>query len=159
MQQLEINRATRNDISAIIAVQRRAFSAEAKLYGAHIVPMIETEAELADVFDRIAVLKGCIDGKLVASVRARLDEKNVCQIGRLSVDPDFQNRGFAKAMMRAAAAVYPDCAACELFTGAKSEKNLHLYASLGYRRCEPITPSCDCGANLVFLRVEHPNAR
>lgn len=154
--ELVIERATGEDIPQILAVQRRAFAAEAAVYGAHIAPMIETAEALAAIFDSSVILKGTFDGRIVASVRARLDKNNVCQVGRLSVDPDFQNRGFAKAIMRAVAAVYPECTACELFTGAQSEKNIGLYETLGFRRCGgKVAPD---GTPLVILRLEFSNA-
>ncbi|HBF34796.1 TPA: 4-hydroxy-tetrahydrodipicolinate reductase [Candidatus Sumerlaeota bacterium] len=136
-----ITRATRIDIPGILAVQRRAFVSEAKIYGDHIRPMVETEGMFAETFDEGVVLKGMVDEHIIGSVRAHHTEPGRCYIGRLSVDPDFQNRGYAKALLRAVYDHFPDCDIFELFTGARSEKNNRFYESLGYERLGVTDPT------------------
>ena len=67
----------------------------------------------------------------------------VCRIGRLAVRPDRQNRGIGTLLMAAIEERFrPHCLRFEIFTGHKSEKNLSLYAALGYERSRvvPQTP-------------------
>jgi 4-hydroxy-tetrahydrodipicolinate reductase len=128
-----ITRATRTDISDILAVQKRAFASEAAIYCDHVIrPMIETEADVEAIWDTEVIFKVVTDRRLVGSVRAHPLEPGRCYIGRLSVDPDFQNRGYAKALLRAVYDAFPDCNFFELYTGARSDKNNRFYASLGY---------------------------
>ena len=56
-----------------------------------------------------------------------------CCIGRLIVDPVFQNLGVGARLMQAIEQHFDNAERYELFTGDKSERNLYLYQKLGYR--------------------------
>jgi len=65
-------------------------------------------------------------------VRARQGDR-VCHVSRLIVDPAMQNQGLGTRLLLAVEARFPGARRFELFTGHKSERNLHLYRKLGYR--------------------------
>ena len=92
----------------------------------------------------------CIDGALAGSVRARVVD-DVCQVGRLIVQPQLQGRGIGTRLMRAdrSRENLRKRARFELFTGSRSEGNIRLYERLGYRRCreQALSP----GVTLVFM--------
>lgn len=55
-------------------------------------------------------------------------ENDVLYIGRLIVDPAFQNRGIATSVLKQIEKLYSDAVkSYTLFTGHLSKKNLHLY--------------------------------
>ena len=151
---LSICPATHNDIPELLAVQKLAFQEEADRYGSRgILPLLETEAECAEAFGKNLVLKGTVHGKLVASIRGEMDHQGICYVGRLSIHPDYQNRGYGRAMLAALEKAFPQCAAFELFTGSRSVKNLHLYESAGYGRAgSRLSPD---GVEVVTLRREN----
>jgi ribosomal protein S18 acetylase RimI-like enzyme len=66
-----------------------------------------------------------MDGRSIGSVRANVKE-GTCYIGRLIVHPDFQKRGIGTRLMSEMEKVFNSCKRFELFTGDKSERNLHL---------------------------------
>jgi GNAT superfamily N-acetyltransferase len=60
--------------------------------------------------------------------------KGTCYIGKLIVHPDWQNHGIGTKLLDAAEKQFPDANRYELFTGEKSQKNLHIYEKCGYQR-------------------------
>ncbi len=128
-----IETADINDAAQILLLQKEAFQSEAKAYNDfEIPPLTETIEELKQLFKNHIFLKATVDGKIVGSVRASLNN-GTCHIGRLVVDPKFQNQGIGKKLL---SEVERKCASCkrfELFTGIKSAKNIHLYEKEGYR--------------------------
>lgn len=130
---MQIETADNNDAAEILLLQKEAFQSEAKAYNDfEIPPLTETIEELKQLFKNHIFLKATVDGKIVGSVRASLNN-GTCHIGRLVVDPKFQNQGIGKKLL---SEIERKCAACkrfELFTGIKSAKNIHLYEKAGYR--------------------------
>ena len=64
---------------------------------------------------------------------AARQEGRVCHVARLIVDPAIQNQGLGTRLLLEVEARFPGARRFELFTGHKSERNLHLYQKLGYR--------------------------
>ena len=62
----------------------------------------------------------------------RMIENNRLWIGRVLVHPEFQSRGFGKALMKFIENEYDHVAGYELFTAQKSLRNIRFYESLGY---------------------------
>lgn len=139
------------DLPAILDLQRRAYASEAALYpGATLPAMVQTLAELREDAERQTVLKGVLEGQLIASVRGRVDESGVGQIGRLIVEPAHQGRGHGTRLLRAIEAALP-VQTLELFTGARSAANLRLYDRLGY---SPHRTGQRGDIPLIYLRKE-----
>ena len=103
------------------------------------------------------ILKAIADGgKITGSVRACLDD-GTCKIGRLIVHPDIQNRGIGTRLLKEIERRFENAGRFELFTGHKSERNLHLYRKLGYRifRSEKISESLTLVYLEKFNKGEH----
>ena len=133
---LRIERATRADLGAILALQRLAFAPEAERYPeAHargdLAPLTQTLEDLEGQAEQQLLLKGTLDGLLVASVRGHIDEAGIAHIGRLIVHPQHQRHGYGAALMHAIEAAL-DAHTFTLFTDSQNAGNLHLYARLGY---------------------------
>ena len=121
------------DLPEILAVQKTAFADEARLVGDwHIPPLTQTLEELARDFHRGVVLKAIADPyELVGTVRAYRVEDSV-HIGRLAVLPQWRGRGYGAALLQTVMDLTP-ASRHELFTSAKSERNLRLYERFGFR--------------------------
>ncbi|MGZ4383369.1 MAG: GNAT family N-acetyltransferase [Gaiellaceae bacterium] len=151
-----VEQAQPADAQAILALQRLAYRSEAALYDDwSIPPLTESLDELSRVFADHVVLRATVDGRLVGSVRARQRERT-CLIGRLIVDPELQGRGIGKQLMCTIEALFPAAERFELFTGDRSERNLHLYDRLGYRAfaSEAQTPK----VRIVYLEKPGPGS-
>jgi ribosomal protein S18 acetylase RimI-like enzyme len=128
-----IEKATILDGEEILSLQKLAYRSEAEIYDDFsIPPLLQTLEEVRKDFENQVFLKTVLNGKIVGSVRAFVKE-GTCYIGRLIVHPDFQNQGIGTGLMRGIEETFKEARRFELFTGHKSEKNLHLYEKLGYR--------------------------
>jgi phosphoribosylanthranilate isomerase len=145
---IKIEAARRDDLPAILELQKLAYQSEVDLYeDPTIQPMTQTLAEIQAEYDSLLFLKATAEKKIIGSVRAEARE-GTCYIGKLIVHPDWQGQGIGTSLMneiehRFSASRY------ELYTGDLSKRNLYLYKKLGYTefRREPLTPML----TLVYL--------
>ncbi|WP_380165152.1 GNAT family N-acetyltransferase [Jannaschia sp. R86511] len=73
-----------------------------------------------------------LDHRLVAAVRARAVGP-VWEVGRLMVAPDLAGRGTGRWLLATVEALAPTgTTRVALFTGARSRRNLRMYATAGY---------------------------
>jgi len=132
---VRIEHAVADDIPEILALQKVAYRSEAEIYGDPSLPALrQSLAELTSDFERMLFLKGLVNGKIVASVRGYDDGRGTAHILRLVVHPYFQGRGYAQRLVSVIEKAFPQCPRFEVFTGHRSERNLHLYGKLGYKR-------------------------
>ena len=144
-----IERAQDADAETLLALQKRAYASEARLYDDwSIPPMMQDLDSLRSDIATLTVLKASANGTIVGSVRARVVDGRA-QIGRLIVDPPCQRQGIGSALLRAIEAALPDAARFELFTGSLSVGNLRLYERHGYRMRE--TRKLSERVSVVFL--------
>lgn len=119
------------DAEEILSLQKIAYKREAEIYmDFNIAPLIQTLVEIKRDFRSHVFLKAVIEDKIIGSVRAFAKEDS-CYIGKLIVHPDFQNRGIGTKLIREMEEVFNLSRRFELFTGHKSEKNIHIYQKLG----------------------------
>jgi len=129
-----VERAGKEDLKEILALQKKAFGPVAASVGMDIPPMKQTYEEIAGEYETSLFLKYALDERIVGSVRGYLDDQNRCQVCRLVVDPDCQNRGIGKILMRALEEVFPECEEYALFTGSEryNDKTIAFYRKLQY---------------------------
>jgi ribosomal protein S18 acetylase RimI-like enzyme len=134
-----IERAAIDDSEEILSLQKLAYLSEAEIYGDFTIPPLkQTLEEIKKDFEDQMFLKAVVEGRIIGSVRAYVKE-GTCYVGRLIVHPDFQNHGIGKQLMARIEEVFKEVQRFEIFTGHKSERNLHLYEKLGYRRFKTVT--------------------
>lgn len=138
---MTIELATRNDAAEILALQRLAYVSEAEIYNDFgIQPLTQTLEDLEREFGPHSVFKAVRDGRIIGSVRTVLDG-GTCHVGKLIVHPEAQGLGIGSALMGHLEAFYREVARFELFTGHRSQRNLYLYAKLGYREFKRVQVS------------------
>ena len=148
-----VSRASLAEAAEILALQKLAYASEAAIYNDFsIAPLLQTEDEMRADLELKVVLKATVDGRIVGSIRA-FEREGVCHIGRLVVEPALQNRGLGRRLLGEIERLFSLAQRFELFTGHRSERNLHLYRKLGYieRRVEKVTDT----RSLVFLQKEN----
>lgn len=130
---IEISLAEKSDLPDILTLQKDCYQSEGEIYNNfEIQPLIQDLASLDIEFRNSAILKGLVDGEIVASIRG-YSKNDSCFIGKLIVKKEFQNLGLGSKMMASIESIFKDCKRYELFTGNRSEKNLYLYSKLGYK--------------------------
>ena len=156
---MRIQRATVDDASEILALQKLAYQSEAEISGTYdIPPLTQTLREMEDDLERQVVLKivhatGPAGPAIIGSARA-YEEQGTCHIGRLIVHPDHQNQGLGTRLLAEIETAFPQVERYELFTGHKSARNLYLYGKLGYKEFKRETVSE--GLAIVFLEKTRP---
>jgi ribosomal protein S18 acetylase RimI-like enzyme len=132
--ELIIAKIVKEDLPLILDIQRKAFSEVARKFNLKSLPQIEqTLISLNDEFNNYVILKACIAGSIVGSVRA-YDENDTCYISKLIVLPENQNKGIGKALMNAIESHFENVVKrYELYTGVRDSRNLYLYNQLGYK--------------------------
>ncbi len=129
---ITIERASREDADAILALQKLAYLSEAEILGDFTIePLRQTRQDILAEFACRTCLKAEARKGIIGSVRA-FQEGVTCHIGKLIVHPDQQHQGLGTRLLLAAEALYPESARLELFTSHKSERNLRFYAKRGY---------------------------
>ena len=144
-----IDRASIGDAGEILALQKLAYLDEAGIYGDYTIPpLTQTLEEMRADFQNQVVLKCSVSGEIVGSVRG-YERDGTCFVGKLIVHPDFQNQGLGTRLLTEIEEAFSQAERFELFTGDRSEKNLHLYRKLGYEilRNKELTEK----VTLVFL--------
>jgi ribosomal protein S18 acetylase RimI-like enzyme len=152
---MEILRATRNDLPEILDLQKSAYWSEAKLLNDYsIQPLAQTMEELEKEFSKSLILKGVDEnrGEIIGSVRA-FEEGGRVHIGKLMVRPDHQNKGLGTKLLKAMESCFED-KTFELYTSSRSEKNLMLYKSNGYKEFKRKKVSANF--DLVYLEKMTP---
>ncbi len=140
------------DAEALLKLQYFCYQTEAALYEDYtIAPLTQSLTDLLSEYDTHSILVARLGEEIVGSVRGQLCEAT-CHIGRLIVHPRLQGRGLGTKLMYAMEEHFSNATRYELFTGYRSEGNLHLYRKLGYRlfREETVSPQL----RLVFLEKQ-----
>ena len=144
-----IHYAELDDLPDILALQKLAYQAEARLYNDWSLPPLTQSLELLrEDFETGILLKATFGDRIVGSVRAKTVE-GIGFIGRLIVHPDFQRQGIGSKLLQHIEASLTEVSKYELFTGTKSEGNIQLYQRHGYtiHHTQNISPAL----SLVFL--------
>ncbi|ORM37903.1 GNAT family N-acetyltransferase [Williamsia sp. 1135] len=126
--------ANDGDTAELLVLQRCCWVAEAIANGTlDIPPLHETHDEVREWVRSWTVLTVRDGPRLVAAVRGRL-VGGTWEIGRLMVAPDLAGQGIGRELLAHIERLAPtDTATFELFTGARSTRNINLYERAGYR--------------------------
>jgi phosphoribosylanthranilate isomerase len=149
---VNVEPATTYNAGEILALQKLAYQSEAQLNGDFTIsPLTQTLAEMESDLVRLTTLKVTLGGRIIGSVRADLVE-GTCRIGRLIVHPEWENHGIGGRLLREIEARFPQAARYELFTSARSARNLYLYRKMGYQafREQPLNER----VTLVYLEKQ-----
>ena len=146
---MNIKRATVDDAEEILALQKLSYVSEAEIYNDFsIQPLHQNLNEIESEFKEQQVLKYVVEGKIVGSVRYLIKD-GTCYINKLIVHPKSQNQGIGSTLLKEVQNHSKIVNRFELFTGFKSEKNIHLYEKQGFKifRYEKINDNL----TLVFM--------
>jgi len=132
MADLTIEKATLDDATEILSLQKMAYQSEGEIYNDFsLSPLSQTLEELQDDFKNKMFFKAMMGGKIVGSVRG-FAENDTAFIGRLVVHPVYQNFGIGRKLMSAVEDHFRWAKRFEVFTGNKSKRNIFFYKRLGY---------------------------
>jgi len=131
-----ILRATPDNATTILAIQKRAFEDEARLCGNwEIPPLTEPLGAVVGHIEAATVLTASSGTQIVGSVRGLVSDK-VCTIRSLSIEPGYQGRGIGSALLSAIERAHPYVTHFELITNSVMKSNVRFYQRHGYRITE-----------------------
>jgi N-acetylglutamate synthase-like GNAT family acetyltransferase len=149
MKEIKIEKAVITDADEILKLQLLCYQSEAELCNdSSIPPLTQTVSDITSQFDNHIILKAADQNIIIGSARA-YQKDHTCDIGRVIVHPDYQNRGIGKELMRDIENCFIDNKRYELFTGSKSIKNIYFYKKLGYNIFK--TEKLNNQVDLVYL--------
>ena len=125
-----IRQATVADVAAITALTRLAYAKWVPLVGREPLPM-QADYSVAIARHRFDLM--FVDSDLVGLIETLLRADDLL-IENVAVAPDFQKRGFGRTLIAHAEEIAAQAGRVRvrLYTNARFEENLRLYASLGY---------------------------
>lgn len=134
--------ATTADAPELLVLQRCCWVAEAIANDTlDIPPLHETLTHVVAWIGDWTVLTVRDGPRLIGAVRGRL-VGDTWEIGRLKVAPDMAGQGLGRRLLAQVERIAPQTtAAFELFTGAKSVRNLDLYRRAGYKMVDTTVPT------------------
>lgn len=138
-----IQRAERQDVPEILALQKVAYQSEAEIYGDDSLPALQqTLPELESDFERMVFRKAVVNGKIIGSVRGYAEDGSA-HISRMSIHPYFRGRGISTRLLREIEADFAEVQRFEAFTGHKSKRNIATFSKMGYQifKTVPFTPT------------------
>jgi len=146
---IQVEIASIEDANKILEIQKAAFLDQARIYDHDQLPPLTQNLEsIKNEFNGKTFLKVLLEDQIIASVRFNVSEGCVT-IDRIVVDPKYQNRGVGSKLLKEIESRIPNAAAFRLFTGSKSERNLHLYGKMGYKVIK--NQVTDQGIELLFM--------
>jgi ribosomal protein S18 acetylase RimI-like enzyme len=131
----EICKAEFSDLEEILTLQKKAYLTEAAIYDDFTIPPLhQSLASIAEEFQETSIIKVVSpENRIVGSVRIAVKNKTG-HIGKLIVDQDFRGLGIGKRLLSEIEELHKqEVARFVLFTGALSERNLHIYYKAGYK--------------------------
>jgi len=133
MTDMDISKARKEDLQEILSLQYLAYQSEAALFGSKdIPPLKQTLEEVIREYEEGIILKMTDDdGVIKGSVRAK-EKDGTVYIGKLMVHPDQRRKGFGRKLLSEIESYFPG-RRYELFTSTRSEDNIRLYESCGYK--------------------------
>ncbi|MBI4899959.1 MAG: GNAT family N-acetyltransferase [Actinobacteria bacterium] len=137
----ELRRLTPADAGHVTLLQRGCWVEEAIVNGTLEIPALtESLEEVAAWLDATDALGLWLAGRLVGMIRGSR-AGDTWEIGRIAVVPDLRGHHLGWWLMeQTESRAHADCIRYELFTGAKSVRNISLYERCGYRRMSMVRP-------------------
>lgn len=133
LNEIAITKASYDDLKNIWFLQKRAFVQEAEINKGNynIEPIRQSYSSICEDYAAHIYLKATVSSKIIGSVRSRL-QSDTCFIGRLVVEPIFQNFGIGALLLSAIEKINSDAKEFELFTAETSPGNVSFYKNRGY---------------------------
>ena len=76
--------------------------------------------------------KICVDGRIIGGIIAFPQGHGTCNLGRIFIHPDYQNRGIGTQAMAFIEGEFPDARKWTLGTPSWATRNHHFYEKVGY---------------------------
>jgi ech hydrogenase subunit C len=130
--EIVVERAYAGDAAEILALQKIVFLNEAEMYEDYtLTPLHQTLEDLRADFQRRIFLKAVVAGRIVGSIRGRL-EGDAVDVGWLLVHPYVWGRGIGPRLVGEIEAYFPTARRFTTFMGERSRYTMLPFTRHGY---------------------------
>ena len=134
---LILERAVENDALKLAEIQKASFDEESKQFNNNEIggpsgyDSIRFQEEMMQICEYFKVL---LHGEIIGGALIFIESNQVHNLGRIFIDPNYQNKGIGIKVMREIERSFPDSTKWWLDTPSWSVKNHHFYTKCGYTK-------------------------
>ncbi|NDJ79049.1 MAG: GNAT family N-acetyltransferase [Chloroflexi bacterium] len=133
---IAFERATPDDAPALTEVQTRCFDDDARRFldqPSGGPPGYDSEEWQVMIMQQAHAYYKILDGEqIIGGIIVFQYGKSRYELGRIYLDPDYQDRGIGTRAMQFVEGAYPDAEVWQLETPTWATRNQHFYEKLGY---------------------------
>lgn len=134
---LILERANKNDAPKLAEIQKASFDDESKHYNNNEIcgPLgYDSVSWQEEMMQNCEYYKVLYNGEIIGGVMIFIESNQVYNLGRIFVDPNYQNQGIGKKVMKEIEESFPDSTKWWLDTPSWSIKNHHFYTKCGFTK-------------------------
>ncbi|MGG3840517.1 GNAT family N-acetyltransferase [Paenibacillus thiaminolyticus] len=134
---LILERAIKNDAPKLAEIQKASFDEESKHFNNNEIggppgyDSISWQEEMMQICEYLKVL---FNGQIIGGALILIESNQVHNLGRIFIDPNFQNQGIGMKVMKEIERSFPESTKWWLDTPSWSVKNHHFYTKCGFTK-------------------------
>lgn len=134
---LILERAIKNDAPKLAELQKASFDEESKHFNNNEIggppgyDSISWQEEMMQICEYLKVL---FNGQIIGGALILIESNQVHNLGRIFIDPNYQNQGIGMKVMKEIERSFPDSTKWWLDTPSWSVKNHHFYTKCGFTK-------------------------
>ncbi|MCV4232510.1 GNAT family N-acetyltransferase [Virgibacillus sp. LDC1] len=134
---LILERANQNDSPKLAEIQKASFDDELKHFNNNEIcgPLgYDSISWQEEMMLNCEYFKVLYNGEIIGGAMIFIESNQVHNLGRIFIDPKYQNQGIGKKVMKDIEGSFPDSAKWWLDTPSWSVKNHHFYTMCGFTK-------------------------
>ncbi|MBT2762177.1 GNAT family N-acetyltransferase [Paenibacillus sp. ISL-20] len=134
---LILERAIKSDAPKLAEIQKASFDDESKHFNNNEIcgPLgYDSVSWQEEMMQNCEYYKVLYNGEIIGGVMIFIESNQVHNLGRIFIDPNYQNQGLGKKVMKEIEGSFPDSAKWWLDTPRWSVKNHHFYTKCGFTK-------------------------
>lgn len=132
-----LERAIKSDAPKLAEIQKASFDDESKHYNNNEIcgPLgYDSVSWQEEMMQNCEYYKVLYNGEIIGGVMIFIETNQVHNLGRIFIDPNYQNQGIGKKVMKEIEGSFPDSVKWWLDTPRWSVKNHHFYTKCGFTK-------------------------
>lgn len=133
---LILERAIKNDAPKLTEIQKASFDDESKHFNNEICGPLgyDSVSWQEEMMQNCEYFKMLYNGEIIGGAMIFIECNQVYNLGRIFIDPNYQNQGIGKKVMNEIEGSFPDSIKWWLDTPSWSVKNHHFYTKCGFTK-------------------------
>lgn len=134
---LILERAIKNDAPKLTEIQKASFDDESKHFNNNEIcgPLgYDSVSWQEEMMQNCEYFKLLYNGEIIGGALIFIESNQVHNLGRIFIDPNYQNQGIGKKVMKEIEGSFPDSTKWWLDTPSWSVKNHHFYIKCGFTK-------------------------